>query len=324
MIEKRVVLPQSRLIYEIRKGLATGHPFTSIINTLCSFGTFSLAMKRACTQEELDRSHLYMAGDDVIGKVSVHKLAEITRIINEETNNTVTDLTTSFGYLTQNKDGKNITFLKKKYRYGLISWNELELYTNLSFPTSKKFRIKNKIEDFKVMVTMAPFDNKIYELMRRCIMLTVVNYVYRGYDKFHKERNKSNYNKTIKKLYGMGIYQRLKVEDIWVPNSYEFNPITYDNSPCDIKLFLIDQMLDFERKRRLAIRQMLHKTPFTRFETRVRLKVFDVAKKLIKPVIWNNLVNWRKLFITGSNDTKQILMNIDSIYRYRAPRLPIL
>lgn len=46
MIHKRLVLPESNLVYHLNKGVATGHAFTSLVTTICAYGTLATAINR--------------------------------------------------------------------------------------------------------------------------------------------------------------------------------------------------------------------------------------------------------------------------------------
>jgi len=64
IVLKRIVLPESNLIYEITKGIASGHAFTSISTTVNAFLTLSTAMNKVLPSCELKRTRLQGAGDD--------------------------------------------------------------------------------------------------------------------------------------------------------------------------------------------------------------------------------------------------------------------
>jgi hypothetical protein len=74
MVFKRVVLPESGLVYEITKGILTGHAFTSIINTVCAFLTLSTSIHQTCNKTILNKTRLQGAGDDWIMKLPLDRL----------------------------------------------------------------------------------------------------------------------------------------------------------------------------------------------------------------------------------------------------------
>lgn len=115
VIYKRVVLPDSGLVYEITKGIATGHGFTSILTTLCSFGTLATAINLTAPQE-IKRTVLRMAGDDVTGKMPAYILNGVNHIIAKESGHIMDDLEAGSGFFNSTNRHIRCTFLKKKYQ----------------------------------------------------------------------------------------------------------------------------------------------------------------------------------------------------------------
>jgi len=107
-------LPDSGLIYEISKGIATGHGFTSILTTLCSYGTLATAINLTAPKE-VNRTVLRMAGDDVTGKMPAYMLSGVNYIISKESGHTMDDIEVGSGFFDTLNRNMRCTFLKKKY-----------------------------------------------------------------------------------------------------------------------------------------------------------------------------------------------------------------
>ena len=79
IVFKRIVLPESNLIYQIYKGITPGHGMTNIINTVCIYGTFVTTFNKCLKgKRELSRTKLIIAGDDVIGNVHISKVTVVS------------------------------------------------------------------------------------------------------------------------------------------------------------------------------------------------------------------------------------------------------
>lgn len=115
VLYKRVVLPESGFIYEIWKGLATGHGFTSILTTMCSYGTLSTAINKVGGKELAKRTVLRMAGDDVCGKLPIDIIDKVNDVIQRESGHIMDDISSNSGYFRSQSAITRRTFLKKKY-----------------------------------------------------------------------------------------------------------------------------------------------------------------------------------------------------------------
>jgi hypothetical protein len=56
MLVKYIVIPGSNLIYRITKGISTGNPFTSLVNTTVAYMTFATAIHKVATYDEILRT----------------------------------------------------------------------------------------------------------------------------------------------------------------------------------------------------------------------------------------------------------------------------
>jgi hypothetical protein len=132
LIYKHIVLPESRLIYRISKGIATGHPFTSLINTLCAYGTFAAAINNNCTQYEIDNyTRLNVGGDDVIGKLPINKVELINLDIQIRSGMVIDHLQEHCGIMVSDNPTLQNSFLKRVVQVDGVSWYLPELYENL-------------------------------------------------------------------------------------------------------------------------------------------------------------------------------------------------
>lgn len=171
IIYKRVVLPESGLIYEITKGVATGHGFTSIITTMCSYGTLSTAINLAAPHE-VKRTLLRMAGDDVTGKIPLYIISAVDSIIAKRSGHIMDSLDVSCGIFESMNRHMRCTFLKKKYQP--FSWNDAELYSNLINPTMKEKGFGKILDNLQIMITQAPFDLRLNNILLIMICLKII------------------------------------------------------------------------------------------------------------------------------------------------------
>jgi DNA-directed RNA polymerase len=112
MVYKRVVIPDCGMIFEISKGISTGHPFTSIMNTLCAYLTLSTSIEKACSRKEIQQTWITNAGDDTVCKLPLNKLDAINQIMQRDSGMRMSDLSEKAGVLTSNILDHKISFLK--------------------------------------------------------------------------------------------------------------------------------------------------------------------------------------------------------------------
>ena len=75
MIFKRLVLPESILIYSISNDIASGYGMINIISTVCSYGMFATTFNKCLKgKRELSRTRLVIVGDDVVDKMPIFKV----------------------------------------------------------------------------------------------------------------------------------------------------------------------------------------------------------------------------------------------------------
>jgi hypothetical protein len=283
MIFKRIVLPESRFIYQISKGLATGHGMTNIITTLCSYGTFSTAILKSTNYAERERTFLTMAGDDVIGRLPVSIVTKVNNQLKYFSGMKVDDLEDNSGYVDSNEALHRNTFLKKKYAFGLLSWNEIELFINLSYPTSNKLSEFRRCDNYLQMSRQAPFDSVINNTMMNLTIFTLFEGVLQAVRSSELTKHQAPYFTNILRklrqnteLYEVADLSKIPVKII-VPSEHE------GTSYVELRRHITDRIVRFKDIIRKASSWMMTRREFKSMETVTRLKVFDYNKVYVKP-----------------------------------------
>lgn len=296
MIFKRIVLPESNLIYEITKGICTGHAFTSIINTMCSYGTFATSINKCCTKHEINKySRLYVAGDDIIGKLPLEKILFISKHLLTDSGMKMDDVLLTSSNMECMDNNTINTFLKKKFNYFSISWNQNELFDNLVTPTSNKMSFKEKLYNYKVMATMAPGDVHLNCIIEKLIIFEILEFFSDPPDKGIKKGyfNESPIAVYIKKY---GCSHKTILDNLVFPDCSVYIG-EYD---CRVKYDIYNFTKDFIAQYWADILKsqtwMVTYRTFKSVETLVRLKIFDLNKVETKAyhmpyvtVIFNNV-----------------------------------
>jgi hypothetical protein len=278
-----MVLPESGLVYEVTKGVLTGHSFTSIITTLCAYLTLSTSIHKACTYDELIKTKLQGAGDDWIMKLPKEKLTSINEFVTLS-GNPCDDFIENEGRIKSTYPDKFCTFLKKHYLFGLIAWNENELFTNWVYPTSTKMKLHNKIMDRLIMCVSGPFNSNINYCAKKLIIYDIIDFYTRGRHGWYKD---VYYNRVFDQVYAR-LLSSDSIDEILlaIPNSMEFEWYgQISGSTCSVPIREIteDYMTMFDTRVSKSRLWMLRPTFFERHESVRRLKVFDVNKKYIAP-----------------------------------------
>jgi len=174
MVSKRIVLPESNLIYQIIKGVPSGHALTSQVTTLAAYNIMALAIFKKVKKEDLPLTRITNAGDDTLLRVPVYSVKNLDDYIQKDTPMFINSLTEHCGTLHSENPSTRCTFLKKKFYKGMFSWNEEELYTNLICPTYKKLTFWEKINNLKDSIYQAPLD---LDLNQKLTALIVINFI---------------------------------------------------------------------------------------------------------------------------------------------------
>jgi len=286
MVFKRLVLPESGLVYEVTKGVLTGHAFTSIITTVCAYITISTSINETHTSDEISRTKLQGAGDDWLLKVVYDKLHLLYESICSS-GNKCDPLTDGAGKITSQYPDVFPTFLKKHYINGFIAWNVNELFTNLTYPTSTKMKLQTKIYDLMVMCVSGPFNNLIIDCCKRLIILHIISKFMIG--RFGYTRKNTYYGIVFNEIYYALCFERsLDTIINKLPKSIKFSFMGELSGGTDeINLQYLCKMYIKELDVRVHKSRlwMVRPTLFPRHESVTRLKVFDINKVAIPSLL---------------------------------------
>lgn len=180
MLCKHIVIPGSQFIYRIYKGIATGNPFTSLINTTVAYMTFATAINKVSNYSELLETRLFVAGDDVIGVIPISILEKLSDEITLRSGMKIDPLTDHCGPLYSNDISIQRSFLKKKFTLMGPAWNNLELIDNLCTSTSGYQRSTQEIQRITMMMMNGPCDFLLNDLVRKIIRKHFVKPRIRG------------------------------------------------------------------------------------------------------------------------------------------------
>jgi hypothetical protein len=292
MIFKRLVLPESGLIYEVTKGVLTGHSFTSIITTVCAFITLSTSVNESIRPEDKKNVRLQGAGDDWIMRIPKYGLHILRDYVNKYSGNTCDDMYDSAGDLKKTFPYVFPTFLKKHYLYGLLAWNVNELFTNFSYPTSTKMKLESKLNNLIVMCVSGPFNENIVSCCKRLIIYYVLEKYLFGR---HVDNQMRGYNNLVyNEIYRMLLYEPdINTIINKVPRTLRYSwyaDYTGHTDVIDIQRICTMYISDLDMRVRKSRVWMLRPTIYERHESVRRLKVFDVNKVYIP------------LYFTGMHD----------------------
>lgn len=154
-IIKRVV-GDGGIVYKITKGVATGHPFTSIINTLVNFITFSY-LEKECN---IDFQFKKFYGDDTILSSDDENIKfEMLREASLRNFGMVLKLESDTGFIIGDDIENSACFLKYRSLYGLPSRSKTDLIKTISF-FRKRYLRRNSDKFLRGLSFLyaAPFD----------------------------------------------------------------------------------------------------------------------------------------------------------------------
>jgi hypothetical protein len=160
MIHKRMILPDSNLVYLISKGVSTGHGFTSLITTVCAYGTLATAINKVCKEKYMDKYNYYLkstfignAGDDCNIRQHVDLMDDVYQEVSFNSGHTIDDMNNN-GYIDSNNILSRVTFLKKQFFE--FSWNPPELFKNLLHPATAERNFGHRADNLKVLMYQSP------------------------------------------------------------------------------------------------------------------------------------------------------------------------
>lgn len=121
VVYKRFVLPESNLVYQINKGISSGHGFTSLLTTVCAYGTLATSINRVINNFPLHKrrsllysSYIINAGDDVNMRLSSELVTPVYEDVINNSGHTIDDIHNN-GYYDSNCTTSRITLFKKQF-----------------------------------------------------------------------------------------------------------------------------------------------------------------------------------------------------------------
>jgi len=124
MIYKRLVLPDSNMVYQINKGISSGHGFTSLMTTICSYGTLATSIFRCVDKSYyslaernalLNTSRILNAGDDVNMRINSALVLPIYEDVIQNSGHKIDDIRNN-GYYQSNNVLSRVTLFKKQFQ----------------------------------------------------------------------------------------------------------------------------------------------------------------------------------------------------------------
>jgi hypothetical protein len=114
----KFILIDPGLLFKLTKGLPSGHPFTSIINTVCNWVLWTTIFYNYCQRTDTDCDHRFRiicSGDDTIIKVPRNiDLNILTQCINES-GMTTDEISNTLGMFYTIDGTQGVTFLRRRF-----------------------------------------------------------------------------------------------------------------------------------------------------------------------------------------------------------------
>jgi hypothetical protein len=287
LICKRIVSPESHIIYEIWKGLPSGHTFTSILTTITAYLKIGVAINEVNSYDvsRIKETYLQGAGDDWVGRFHKDNISEISKHINEYSGASCDDFALDSGDITIDAESGRPTFLKKAYKHGLIAWNRFELFINYAYPTSTMFKMKNYIADTMIHCVSGPFDITLNTIsMNLMIVKLMENHLSsRTLRHFMNGRDMSlDKDKIMNQVIGLAGYNFTTPIDLTHEVFGTFRSLAYNNVIMyegDMRSNIMRIAQDFNGRILKSMVWMLSNKKYMAFESVVRLKIFDTKKQ---------------------------------------------
>lgn len=122
MIYKRLVLPDSNMVYQINKGISSGHGFTSLMTTICAYGTLATSIFRCVDKYSLaertallNTSRILNAGDDVNMRINSKLVVPVYQDVILNSGHKIDDIRNN-GYYQSNNVLSRVTLFKKQFQ----------------------------------------------------------------------------------------------------------------------------------------------------------------------------------------------------------------
>lgn len=192
MIHKNLVLPESNMVYHIDKGISTGHGFTSLVTTMCAYGTLATSLRRVVLDKimkeypndsqhswisqlskELEMTYIANAGDDCTIKIRARDVQDLYDDVILNSGHKIDDIT-NCSYIISNDSLNRVTFIKKQFMD--FSWNPPELYSNLVHPILSQRGLNQRPDNMKVNIYQSPLSLT----MNNFLMFLTVYYILLG------------------------------------------------------------------------------------------------------------------------------------------------
>lgn len=286
VIYRRFVLPESGLVYEITKGLSTGHGLTSIMTSLVAYGTMACAIHKTHNDRDIKRTKIINAGDDVTGKVLMSKLSMMNDVVLKRSGFKMDNLHDYCGYFIADHEDLKCTFLKKNYGGGRLRWNFPELMTNLLTPTMSRKGFSRIIDNIKQMIFQAPLDYYTNNSLKTIFVMQALEWF--GSSRRNKDIGKPNYNYElfIDKLIRTSDRDydpMLLIKDLPLKHDSVYNPTLGDYYPMDTKQYIITNLLNIDNiitTKSLWFRRNMYADMH---RITMRLAIFDIGKIVTIP-----------------------------------------
>lgn len=287
MISKRVVLPESNLIYQITKGIPSGHAFTSQITTLCAYNILALSLMKTVKEDDLKYTRINNAGDDSNLRVPSYSLGRIDDYINKETPMVVDCFKDCSGLFDTNDMELMNTFLKKKYVNNEFSWNDVELFINLANPTMKGKGFGTRVDNLRQMILQAPLDFSL----NKDIGVLIIGLYFERFWKKSKRYLKTKFLDNLHPFNWFKHYSRNRYKSlIELIESYDYSPNIrtefLDSGrfvKADFREYLLGQAIRLEKDTNKKIHWFLAERPFIMHESTHRVGAFDAGKITLTP-----------------------------------------
>lgn len=287
MIFKRLVIPESGLVYELKQGISTGHPFTAIANSICFYLTLATGIYNTCTKEEIDKTYINNAGDDGIIKVPINKIDKINNNIKNYCSTEIDDLIEQAQPLNNIHSTKRVSFLKYVYNFGLISFNPLEFTQNIVFSTSRSRSIFKVLDRLRHFVFMAPFSPRNQIIIECLFVLSYCRFLGIRVSISDIEQCKTSqlFNMLVNKFKeGSHMYQCKLMTKYTSVEGRRFLTSTYDHYGI-----LSNYINDFRRQVSIRKRNFLVRPDYPKTFKSTRLTVFDMGKVVTQPIFNYNI-----------------------------------
>jgi hypothetical protein len=170
---KRVV-GDGGIIYKLLKGVATGHPFTSIINTLINFINFSYLEVECNVNFDFKK---FYGDDSILSTNNMNFKVDDLCSKSSEIFGMKLKVESDKGFINDLNVDDSACFLKIRSNFGLPSRASNDIYDTISFNRKRKIRRFDQMFARAIsLLYLAPYDFKLIEILRNyCRKIRVLN-----------------------------------------------------------------------------------------------------------------------------------------------------